>query len=252
MNKLSHTYTAQYGITLSGKLLPQVYVCLQEPTGDFGPRIKQNIEQYVKKYRNIIVTSSKSGKLTSTLYQNFLEKCLVPYVQKNKFLLIINSWTGQTKPELYDEIFIDEDKMPTCTTKIIPPKCTPLVQPCDVYFYRQVKNFIKRLQSTADLLDKNYEIHSREDCLKIHSIVHHQLSAPIFHEMIQYAWYASGLSDTKKFFTNVNEACFSLNRLQTHCNCKKTAFICCSWCRKNFCFECFYHNYHSGSCTPDR
>ena len=72
MNKLSHTYTAQYGITLSGKLLPQVYVCLQEPTGDFGPRIKQNIERYVKKYRNVVVTSSKSGKLTSTLSKNVL------------------------------------------------------------------------------------------------------------------------------------------------------------------------------------
>ncbi|XP_025832862.1 uncharacterized protein LOC108734939 [Agrilus planipennis] len=251
MNKLSHTYTAQYSITLSGKLLPQVFICLQEPTGDFGPRIKQHVEEYVKKYRNVVVTSSKSGKLTTILYKKFLVKSLMPYVQKNKFLLLVDSWTGQTRAELYDEIFQDEEKMPTCTTKIIPPKCTPLVQPCDVYFYRQVKNFIKRLQSTADLLDKNYEIHSREDCLKIHSIVHHQLSAPIFHQMIQYAWFASGLCDTKKFFTNVNQACFSLDLLKTHCNCNKTAFICRSWCRKNVCFECFYHNYHSGSCTPD-
>ncbi|XP_044583973.1 uncharacterized protein LOC123264637 isoform X2 [Cotesia glomerata] len=180
MTKVSHSYTAQYSITLSGKLLPHVFICLQEPTGDFGPRIKKNVEEYLKKYKNVIVTSSKSGKLTTTLYKNFLEKCLMPYVQKNKFLLIIDSWTGQVKPKLYDEIFQDDKKMPTCTFKVIPPKCTPLVQPCDVYFYRQVKNFIKRLQSTAELLDKNYEIHSREDCIKIHSIIHHQLSAPIF------------------------------------------------------------------------
>ncbi|XP_044587203.1 uncharacterized protein LOC123266824 [Cotesia glomerata] len=110
MTKVSHSYTAQYSITLSGKLLPHVFICLQEPTGDFGPRIKKNVEEYLKKYKNVIVTSSKSGKLTTTLYKNFLEKCLMPYVQKNKFLLIIDSWTGQVKPELYDEIFQDDKK----------------------------------------------------------------------------------------------------------------------------------------------
>ncbi|XP_044580607.1 uncharacterized protein LOC123262454 isoform X2 [Cotesia glomerata] len=249
MTKVSHSYTAQYSITLSGKLLSHVFICLQEPTGDFGPRIKKNVEEYLKKYKNVIVTSSKSGKLTTTLYKNFLEKCLMPYVQKNKFLLIIDSWTGQVKPELYDEIFQDDKKMPTCTFKVIPPKCTPLVQPCDVYFCRQVKNFIKRLQSTAELLDKNYEIHSREDCIKIHSIIHHQLSAPIFRDMMEYTWFASGLCDTRNFFTNVNDGCFSLDRLKIPCHCKKAAFICCSWCRKTFCFECFYHKYHSGSCN---
>ncbi|XP_044576758.1 uncharacterized protein LOC123259975 isoform X1 [Cotesia glomerata] len=110
MTKVSHSYTAQYSITLSGKLLPHVFICLQEPTGDFGPRIKKNVEEYLKKYKNVIVTLSKSGKLTTTLYKNFLEKCLMPYVQKNKFLLIIDSWTGQVKPELYDEIFQDDKK----------------------------------------------------------------------------------------------------------------------------------------------
>ncbi|XP_044579951.1 uncharacterized protein LOC123262029 isoform X1 [Cotesia glomerata] len=43
MTKVSHSYTAQYSITLSGKLLPHVFICLQEPTGDFGPRIKKNV-----------------------------------------------------------------------------------------------------------------------------------------------------------------------------------------------------------------
>ena len=53
-------------------------------------------------------------------------------------------WGGQTSLEMYDEIFINDDDLPTCQIKIIPPKCTPLCQPCDVYFYRQVKNFIKK------------------------------------------------------------------------------------------------------------
>ncbi|GFT34770.1 hypothetical protein TNCV_618121 [Trichonephila clavipes] len=55
----------------------------------------------------------------------------------------------------YDKDFVlntdqtDDKGIPTCTMKVIPPKCTtPLVQPCDVYFYRQVKNFC---QETTEL-----------------------------------------------------------------------------------------------------
>jgi hypothetical protein len=35
---------------------------------------------------------------------------------------------GRTEinPALYDEKFVDENDEPTCSLKIIPPKCTPL------------------------------------------------------------------------------------------------------------------------------
>lgn len=119
-------------------------------------------------------------------------------MRNQHFLLLIDSWGGQTKPEIYDEIFQDEEKLPTCTVKVIPPKCTPIVQPCDVYFYRQVKNLIKHLQNAAYLIEKNREINSREDCIKIQSIVHHQLSSPIFDKIIRYAWYAAKLSEERE------------------------------------------------------
>jgi len=38
-NKITHSYTAQYAITASGKLLPKVFLCMQEPKGVFGPRV---------------------------------------------------------------------------------------------------------------------------------------------------------------------------------------------------------------------
>lgn len=248
MNKVTHSYTAQYALTLSGKLLPQVFVCLQEPTGKFGPRVQKTVDEYAQKYKNVIITSSKSGKLTTGLYIDFLQDCLKPYVGKEQFLLLIDSWGGQTKPELYDDIFQDDDELPTCTIKVIPPKCTPLVQPCDVYFYRQVKNLIKRLQNSAYLIEQNREINSREDCIKIQAIVHHQLSSPIFHKMIRYAWYAAKLSEDREIFLNVNEVCFPTDLLKEHCSCKHSSFINCARCQKIYCFQCFYDNYHSGSC----
>ena len=112
-----------------------------------------------------------------------------------------------------EQYMMQHDNAGTCTIKVIPPKCTPLCQPCDVYFYRQVKNFIKRLQNCSILIEQKREITSREDCIKIHSIVHHQLSAPIFEKMLRYAWFASKLTDEREVFINVNKVCFSLDIL---------------------------------------
>lgn len=248
MNKISHSYTAQYAITLSGELLPHVFVCLQEPTGKFGPRVQKLVDEYAQKFKNIIIKCSKSGKLTTGLYTDFLKNCLKPFVGSKNFLLLIDSWGGQTNPEIYDEVFQDENHFPTCTVKIIPPKCTPIIQPCDVYFYRQVKNLIKHLQNSAYLIEQNREINSREDCIKIQSIVHHQLSSPIFNEMIKFAWHAAKLSEDRDIFLNVNNVCFPTDLLKNHCSCKNSAFINCARCQKIFCFKCFYDNYHSGLC----
>lgn len=175
------------------------------PARDNGPRVQKSVDEYLKKYRNVVVTSSKSGKLTTKLYKDFLINVLKPYVKKEKFFLIIDSWGGQTNTVMYDEVFRDDRRLPTCKVQVIPPKCTPLVQPCDVYFYRQVKNFIERLQNCAYLIEQGREINDREDCIKIHSIVHHQFSSPVFNEMIRYAWFASKLCDEREIFMNVNE-----------------------------------------------
>lgn len=168
-------------------------MCLQELTNKFGPIVSKTVEKLEAEFKNIVVTCSKSGKLTKMLYTEFLQKILVPYVKNEKFLLIIDSWGGQTDCTLHDEIFENEAGEATCTLKIILPKCTPLCQPCDVYFYRQVKILIKRMQNAPALLKDKREIASRIDAIKIHSLVHHQLSASAFSPMLKYAWFAAKL-----------------------------------------------------------
>lgn len=248
LNKLTHSYTAQYSLTASGKLLPFVYICLQELTNTFGPIVLKTVNKLTAEFRNVIVTCSKSGKLTKELYKHYLETVLKPYVKDNEFLLIIDSWGGQTDLTLHDEVFGNNNGDATCSLKIIPAKCTPLCQPCDVYFYRQVKNMIKRLQNAPALLREQREIASREDAIKIHSIVHNQLSAPCFENMIRYAWYGSKLLEERPFFSNVNDTCFPLTIAKQNCACKEISFIKCAWCAKCLCFKCFYDNYHPQNC----
>jgi len=40
-NKITHSYTAQYSLTLSGKLLPKIFIRIQEPNDKFGPKIEK-------------------------------------------------------------------------------------------------------------------------------------------------------------------------------------------------------------------
>lgn len=249
LDVVTHCYTAQYAIPASGKIIPQVFLCLREPSGYFGPRVEKTVEALTKKYKNVIVTCTKSGKFTKQIFQQFLRSVMLPYVEKNEFLLIIDSWRGQTDSALFDDIFHDDNGAVTATIKIIPPKCTPVCQPCDVYFYRQVKMFIKRLQNAPALLKENREISSREDAIKIHSILLHQLTSPKCRPMLKYAWFASKLTTEREIFLNLNELCFPISVLKKPCNCKEVGFIKCTWCDKVYCFNCFYDNYHPYECV---
>jgi hypothetical protein len=93
-----------------------------------------------------VFTCSKSGKLTKELFVKYLETILKPYVGENEFLLRVDLWGGQADATIYDDTFGKQSGEVTCTVKVIPPKCTPLCQTCDISFYCQMKNLIKKLQ----------------------------------------------------------------------------------------------------------
>lgn len=248
LSKTTHSYTAQYTVTLEGKLLPKVFICLQETNGVFGPRVQEQVNKIVDELGNVVVTCSKSGKLSTTLYKYYLTSVLKPYVEDEMFLFVIDSWNGQVNPELYDEIFYNEENEATCELKVIPGKCTSMCQPLDVYFYRQVKILIKRMQENAALGLENREINKREDLVKIHSLVMHLLGADAFNDMIRYAWYESGAGIDKPEFKNVMEICFPKDLYISKCSCQGKPFIKCSRCDKIMCFKCFYDNYHPKEC----
>lgn len=248
LHDTSQLYTVQYSITASGKLLPVVFLCMQEPLGKFNPTVQRNINTLMTEYKNVFVTCSKSGKLTKLIYMDYLKYCLSPYVETNKFLLLIDSWSDQTDTTLYDDIFEDETGKASCTIKVIPSKCASLCQPCDVYLHQQIKSFIKRLQICSPLLQEHGEINTREDAIKIHSLILHQLSAPVFKPMLLYAWFTSKLIEDQSVFLNVNEVCFSVSILKEPCACQTVGFIQCAHCKKILCFDCFYNSYHPKMC----
>ena len=240
-------YTAQYTITASGKLLPKVFLCLQEQSGKFGVQVQTRVNELSNQFGNTVITCSKSGKLSANLLQDFVNNVLKPYVKDCNFLLLLDSWSGHKNHDMFNQ-FVNSDSEKTCQLKIIPPGCTPLVQPCDVYFYRQVKYFIKELQNSTYLLKEDSQISSRADAIKIHALIHNQLSAPAYQQMLKYAWFAAKLIEDRPFFQIVKQICFPPETKKKRCLCSEQAFVRCSWCYEFKCFECFYLDYHPIIC----
>jgi hypothetical protein len=184
MNAVTHSYTIMPIVSMAGELIEPVFVCLQEPTGKLGPRVKQSIYQA----SNIHVSCSKSGKLTKTHIQYWAENVLSPSVSED-CLLLLDSWSGQTDPSIYDDIFIENI---TCKQMQIPPKTTGDIQPLDRYFFRQWKYFKQNIYDRVSIDQINIDICCRNCILKMHSLIHNQLSAKTFSPMIKYSWYSSG------------------------------------------------------------
>jgi hypothetical protein len=57
----------------------------------------------------------------------------------------------------------------------------------------QVKNHITKIQNCPVLTAPNCELPSREDCIKIHALIHNQFQAPIYRNMMKYVRYAAKL-----------------------------------------------------------
>jgi len=75
-SKVTHTYTAQYAITASGRLSPKVFLCMQEPQGFFGTRAAAKVKILSEEFENVFVSASKSRKLTKHHFDVYVEKVL--------------------------------------------------------------------------------------------------------------------------------------------------------------------------------
>lgn len=237
-NATTHSYTVQPMISLDGRLIGPMFLCLQEPDGKMGERVKKNLFQP----SNVVITCSKSGKLTSSLVRYWAEKCLAPSVNK-QCLLLSDSYSGQNDPKIYQNI-------PSKSIRriMIPKNTTCDIQPLDRYFNRQMKILIKRLYHHVAIEQIDINLWERNNIIKLTSLVYNQLSSSKFNKMIQYSWYCSGYSKVNPSpFQNVLEVCFPRTASIELCDkktCIEACMITCSICSKKLCFDHFFVQYH--------
>lgn len=142
MNAATHSYSIMPLLAMDGTLASKLLICLQEKGGDFGPRVKKNLQVP----KNIYVASSTSGKLQKGIMRNWIREYVSTTSPDNELALIYDSWAGQTDVEIYSPI------RRLHSTYCIPPKTTQWVQPLDTYFFRQYK-IVKRRICDRVLLD---------------------------------------------------------------------------------------------------
>ena len=236
-NAATHSYTVQPMISLSGKVVGPVLLCLKEPTG----RTSDNIKNNLFKANNVVITCSASGKLTTSLVEYWRDNVLIPSIAcSSRTLLLSDSWTGQGDGKgIYE-------KVKGCKRMEIPPKTTAKIQPLDVFFNHEYKVIARRVYDRVILDDIDIQMAQRSNLIRLHSLIHNQISAPIFALMIRYAWYKSGYLDNHPGqFQTVTDVCFKFK--QPYCDtssCDSFSFIRCSYCSKILCFDHFFVEYH--------
>jgi hypothetical protein len=236
-NNLTHSVTIMPTIDSKGKLLSPLFVCLQEPKGSFGPVVQQTLF----KPDNLFVTCSTSGKMNNDLFRSFLENVILPNTRhKEKFLLLLDTWTPHKNKQLIEECLSDR----SYDIMLIPPGTTSVCQPLDTTFNRQVKNFLKRVTEKTRHLDRMDEITGRNNFLKVLSLMHSELSSEPFNRMIRYSWYSAQLILEKVEFENVKEVCFPFCSKRPCEECNGENFIVCASGRRSYCFTCYFSDRH--------
>jgi len=237
INATTHSYTIQPIISMSGKVVGPVFLCLEESNGRMSANIRANLPQV----QNVIVTCSASGKLTTSLVEYWRDNCLIPSLHSRKTLLLSDSWSGQSDGKgIYEPV-------KGCKRLEIPWKTTSKIQPLDVFFNRQWKVIARKVYERILLDEIDIHLAQRNNIIRLQSLIHNQVSAPIFIPMIRYAWFKGGYTNIDpRPFQTVTEVCFKFK--QDYCDiasCEQYAFIRCSYCNQILCFEDFFVNYHT-------
>ena len=175
INETTHSYTVQPTISLNGKIVGPIYLCLKESKG----QMSDNIKAHLYNADNVVVTCSASDKLTTSLVEYWRDHVLLPSISlSSRSLLLSDSRSGQSDAKSIYK------KIKGLYQLEIPPKTTPKTQPLDVFFNRQYKVIAHRVYDRVILDDINIHLAERNNVIRLHSLIHNQLSAPIFVPMI--------------------------------------------------------------------
>jgi hypothetical protein len=214
-------------INADGKLMRPVMVVFREP------KKPAKFENQLKRFKNIKPFAQKSGMMTSELGIIWFNEIFKKHAGTAP-VLIVDSWNGYLKA--FEQ---DKDKI---KTHILPPKSTGFAQPLDVYWNRPFKNFIRYLSCKIrrNFNKFHFDVSDREGMASIIDIAIGQFCAPVFEEMVKYAWFAAGYLEKhpKEFLTPV-QYCFESIEVDSKCHCKQRAFIKCAHCNNFFCFQHF-------------
>ncbi|CAP23857.2 Protein CBG02707 [Caenorhabditis briggsae] len=178
----THSYTVLPLISASGKLHPKLFVTLKESKGQFPQKGHFQAS-------NLEVTCHTSHIMTKELMKVFFQKIVFDSSMPNDALFIVDSWNSWKDTAAIDSVTPSSHKLKLLT---IPAGCTGRIQPCDVGIFGSFKKVVKTLTNYAQLTNSNYKFQTRDETLKLLSLVWRQLCSPKLEKWARYAWVAAG------------------------------------------------------------
>lgn len=133
LSATTHSYSIMILVDRNGRLRGNVLICLREyPTGVLGPKLKPQLEGMIRdmNMRNVELTCSRSGNVEPGNFEWWIRKVLVNEIS-NRALLVLDHYGVHMNEDRFDVLPINK----TCDRLLIPKKCTPMLQPLDVFYF---------------------------------------------------------------------------------------------------------------------
>ena len=174
--------------------------------------MSDNIKKNSFQVSNVIVTCSKSGKLSSSPVEYWIQNVLQLIVGNDKVLLLLDTWGGHTDQQLYS-------KMKHLRLEFIPKKTTAMIQPLDITFNCQYKHIVRTTYDHVHLYDIDCNLSQRNTVIKLTSLCCNQMCSKKFIPMHRYSWFQGGyLEKNPESYHNVEEFCFRFQDYSCHEN----------------------------------
>ncbi|CAF4024087.1 unnamed protein product [Rotaria magnacalcarata] len=218
-HSLTHSYTVQPVTSADGHLLEKFFLILQEKENEFGKRVQTDLIVPP----NVVVRASKSGKI------------LRPLVGR-KFLLFLDSWKTQADLTKFRAVFPNQDSQ----LLIFPEGSTGYIQPQDLSLFRSWRFIHEKIEHYTHINRIEMTITDRQYFINMHSVIHNQLSAPQFKNLIKSGFIQARITnETIGQIEKPKNVCFKFYDLDCSINsCNERTLLMCAWCKKAL---CYYH-----------
>ena len=185
--------------------------------------------------------------MTKKLCDEWVRECLFASdcEMPENVLLLLDQWTPFRD---HDAIRAAAPAGTEVLIKNIPAGAPSQIQPLDVYFFRVLKDFVRKLHEHVMTEDLDFTIHQRSNILLILGVVWNQFCNPIFKDFLLYSWRKIGYieAEATEFRTPV-EVCLKAD-MPSQCEnlegCLIAPFITCSFCQRAYCFVHFIVTKH--------
>jgi hypothetical protein len=160
-----------------------------------------------------------------------------------KCVLYMDSWDGQKDSELY--------KLPgkEINLQIFPAGFTSLIQPLDLFCFRQWKDSAMRVIENSFLFDFCVDKHN--DVLKLHSRIYNRFQHESFRPMWLCAWRLGGFEVPEINFPSLSDMPFDVNDDCASPLCCLAPFTKCLYCSHVLRMKCFFIDYHFCNLSPE-